>query len=158
MQLYDIYEHWHQPFWQTTIFKVMIVVFLLAVMISAIVWYFKKYYKSQEIPSTIRVLKALNELEKKKIETKQDAQISYYKLTDILKSFFEYKYQIPFTGMSDAEMILALRTTQLPHQLMPSLEKMVDASMHVKYAQHGALQQELLHHIAIAKDIIQKIL
>lgn len=158
MQLYDIYEHWHQPFWQTTIFKIVTGAFLIALLLFIIVFFFKRYYKPKEIPASIRALHALNELEKKPIQTKEEAQASYFKLTDILKVFFEYRYQIPFTSMSDAEMIHALRSTQLPHLLMPSLEKMVDASMHVKYAQHNALQPELLHHITIAKDIIHKIL
>lgn len=158
MQLYDIYEHWHQPFWQTTIFKIVISILVFAFLALALRWYFKRYYKPKEVPASIRALNALNELERKPIQSKEDAQISYFKLTDILKNFFEYKYQIPFTSMSDAEMIHALRSTQLSHQLMPSLEKMVDASVHVKYAQHDALHPELLHHITIAKDIIQKIL
>lgn len=158
MQLYDIYEHWHLPFWQTSLFKMLVGAIVLALVVAAILLYYKRYYKAKEIPAADRALSALSALEKTSITTKEDAQAVYFKLTDILKNFFQYHYGIPFRGMSDAEMIAALRTTPLPHQLMPSLEKMVDASMHVKYAQHDALQPELLHHISMAKNIIQKII
>ncbi len=158
MQLYDIYEHWHVPFWQTTLFKVLAGGILLMLIIAVILIYYKRHYKVQEVPAGQRALNALNALEKTSITTKEDAQAVYFKLTDILKNFFQHQYGIPFNGMSDAEMITALRTTPMPHQLMPSLEKMVDASMHVKYAQHDALQPELLHHISMAKNIIQKII
>jgi hypothetical protein len=158
MQLYDIYEHWHVPFWQTTLFKMLMGAMVLALILTAILIYYKRYYKPKEIPAGLRALNALSALEKNSIVTKEDAQAVYFKLTDILKNFFQHQYGIPFNGMSDAEMITALRTTPMPHQLMPSLKKMVDASMHVKYAQHDVLQPELLHHISMAKNIIQKII
>lgn len=158
MQLYDIYGHWHQPFWQTVWFKSICVLAVIALIAGVFIWYFKRYRKVLELPASLTALKALDVLEKRPIHSKEDAQKSYYALTDILKTFFEKTYHVHCTGMSDAEMINALRSTQLPHQLMQTLEKMVDASVQIKYAQHDALQPELMHHIAITKDIIHKII
>lgn len=158
IQLYDIYGHWHQPFWQTIWFKCMCAFIIIALIGAIILWYYKYYYHVPEVSASLKALKGLEMLEKKPVQSKEDAQARYYALTAILKSFFENTYHIPFSAMSDREMIDALRTTQLPHQLMPALEKMIEASVQVKYAQHDVLQPELSHHLEMAKDIIQKII
>ncbi len=146
-QLYDIYEHWHVPFWQTEWFKIAVISLtsaLLAILFFAL---FKKYYKKNSLSPRQRALKNLETLKNKKIVTREDAQAAYFSLTSILKTFFQSHYRQRFESMSDYEMIANLRLNAMPSDQLSALEQMVNASLCVKYARETALAQDVMKAI-----------
>jgi len=158
MQLYDIYGHWHVPFWQTTIFKITASIILFLLIVGPLAWYIITRMRYKKLPPHEVALRALEKLKKRPIETRKDAAASYYQLTDIVKDFFGQHYKLPVKGMSDTQMMAALFKTTLPHSLLAPLQTMVEASAYVKYAQQDALRAQVLHHIEMGQSVIQTII
>jgi flagellar biosynthesis/type III secretory pathway M-ring protein FliF/YscJ len=143
LQLYDIYEHWHVPFWQTPWFFWMATGCGIAVLVGISIWFLKKYYTGKVLSPGQEALERLKQLQKKGITTREDAQEAYFAITAILKKFFQAHYRLPFVGMSDRELIAALRNAGLPPEHIEKLEAVVDESVMVKYARQDALQENV---------------
>lgn len=156
LQLYDIYEQWHVPFWQTQWFKVTALVF--GILLTSILFYilFKKYYKKYNVSPTQRALRDLELLRNKKIITREDAHSVYFSLTSILKTFFQSHYKQRFESMSDYEMIANLRINAMPSEQLSELEQIVNASLSVKYARENALHDDVMRAITAAMAIIKQ--
>lgn len=155
--LFDIYGHWHVPFWQTAFFKIGLIITVGAILGALLMYSMMRWYKNRQMPPSVKALRALKELQQKSMQTRDDVQRAYFKMTDILKTFFQAHYNKPFQGMTDQEMIDALQKTSFEKKLAPLLEKSIVASMGVKYAQENALRDELMHHISTAQIIIEHI-
>lgn len=157
LELYDIYGHWHQPFWQTQWFKIMVLV-LGAVLIGILFFiFFKKYYKKNILSPTQRALRDLEMLKNKKIITREDAHAAYFSLTAILKNFFQFHYGQRYESMSDYEMIANLRMNGVPSDQMAELENIVNASLSVKYAREHALHDDVMRAITTSIALIKQI-
>ena len=155
--LYDIYGHWHVPFWQTPVFNMSIVgLFLLGLSIM-IFFMIKKYWKKRQISPAQKALRALQRLEMKPIHTRQDAHEAYFDLTDILKRFFQEHYGILFEAMTDQEMAFSLKKASFDPALFPALDDLIEAGTNVKYAREEALQKNFIRHIQIATTIVKRI-
>lgn len=154
--LYDIYGHWHVPFWQTRWFVISIVITLGLVLIGLAWLLFKKYYRKKELSAAHKALAHLAALEKRPIATRAQAQQIYFAITDILKQFFQATYGCRFEGLTDQEMLAKL-PSYVPEGVMPLVTQLVDASLNVKYAQEHALKEQVLQQIATAKTSILKV-
>ncbi len=152
-QLYDIYGHWHVPFWQTRIFIVSLLILLIILAIALIIFIVKKYFKKQLTPAQ-HALQVINFLKSKKINTRQDAHEVYFTLTDTLKIFFQHYYQRPFVHLTDQEMIEALNKINFPVHLLQPLEALVESSAAVKYAAGHDLQDNVTKHLQSSEQII----
>jgi len=155
--LYDIYGHWHVPFWQTSMFKTACFLLGLLILFSIIYLAVKKLFFSRQLSAGQKALKALEALKKKQIQTRQDAHEAYFAITDILKRFFQVHYGIPFESMTDLEMVESLKKTDFPAEQISSLSDMIQASLGVKYAQEAALQQDISRDIARSITVITRI-
>lgn len=109
--LYDIYDYWHVPFWQTQTFYFCVRFAILALALFLIYFFIKKYYKRKPLSPEHSALERLAHLQKKNITTKEDAHEVYSEITDSMKQYFESYYKRPFNAMTDKEMIAALETT-----------------------------------------------
>ena len=68
LQLYDIYEHWHLPFWQTQWFMVAAVVLSILALIMLFFFLFKKYYRTRLFSPSQQALRDLELLKKRKLQ------------------------------------------------------------------------------------------
>lgn len=155
--LYDIYGHWHVPFWQTQVFKGTLLLVGIIVLLLLAYLLIKKILFSRKLSPAQKALRALEALKKKNIQTRQDAQEAYFMITDILKCFFQVHYNIPFESMTDLEMVESLKKTDFPTEYISSLSDMIEASRGIKYAQEAALQQDVSRDIARSIAVITRI-
>lgn len=156
-ELYDVYGTWHIPFWQTTAFKLYVVLFISVCIALILFFIIKKKLKKRQLSAQVIAHNALKILADKKVGTQEDAHDIYFKLTDILKQFFQAKLAMPFASMSDNEMIISLQKTSVPSTVITSLQTLVKASENVKYAQEGALQKDIADHIQTGITIVDHI-
>lgn len=158
LQLYDIYEHWHVPFWQTSWFFWTALACGILALVLLLFWVLKKIYGSRSLSPAQEALHDLEKLTKTTIKTREDAQEAYFKLTAIVKKFFQAHYQTSFMGMSDSEMIAALKKTTLAREHIEKLEAVVNESVMVKYARQEALQENVFHAVTESIDLIKHIM
>ena len=156
LQLYDIYEHWHIPFWQTDWFKVFVLVLSACILCAILFMFFKKYYRKNVLSPAQRALRDLELLKNKKIVTREDAHAAYFSLTEILKTFFQSHFKQRFESMSDYEMIANLRINAMPSEQLSELEQIVNASLSVKYAREHALHEDVMRAINASIAIIKQ--
>lgn len=156
-QLYDIYEPWHVPLWQTQ--KFMVVMASLALVLAAFFCYylFKKFFSTKALTPFERAMRDLELLKNKQIITRQDAQAAYFSLTAILKTFFQARLGERFEGMSDYEMIANLRIRAMPNDQIADLERIVNESLSVKYARENALQEDVMRAITTGIEIVKNV-
>lgn len=155
--LYDIYDYWHVPFWQTQSFYLFIALAALAVVLLLLFFLIKKYYKKKPLSPERVALEQLAFLQKKNIRTRQDAHELYSALTDTMKQFFESSYARPFNAMTDHEMSAALETTTFPNHFITPFNDLINAGTSVKFAQEHALKDQANRHIQLCIAIIQHI-
>lgn len=157
LQLYDIYEHWHVPFWQTLWFRAGIIAGVLLTLCFFLVLLFRKYYKKSALSSTQCALRDLQLLQDKKIITREEAHAAYFSLTSTLKTFFQHHYNRPFESMSDYEMIANLRIYGMPVDQLILLEHIVNASLSVKYARENALHEDVMQAVSNSITIVKQL-
>lgn len=156
--LYDIYGHWHVPFWQTKMFKISLIAFFVLLFAELLFFLFKKYRKEKLLTPGQQALKRLNALAQKKIELREDAHAVYFELTQIMKKFFGSYFAIPFEQLTDQEMVAQLEKLPQAQWYGQSLQEIVDSSLHVKYAQENALEEQVKENIKKASDIITRLI
>jgi hypothetical protein len=155
--LYDIYGHWHVPFWQTNFFKISIISLVCLALLVALYFCIKKYSKKTSLSPQQKALYALEALAKKTIYTRDDAHDTYFALTDILKNFFQAHYGMPFASMTDLEMLQILKKIPFSHDLLAPLQDLVHAGLGVKYAHQDALHTDFQHNVTVGISLINHI-
>jgi hypothetical protein len=156
LELYDIYGHWHQPFWQTRWFKILLIISAILIISSLLLFLFKKFYTKKSLSAKQKALGDLQLLKNKKIVTREDAHAAYFSLTSILKTFFQSFFGQHFESMSDYEMIANLRINGLPSDQMAELENIINQSLSVKYARENALHDDVMRAISNSIAIIKQ--
>jgi len=153
--LYPIYEYWHVPFWQTALFKAGVLLLVGAAVLVGLFFLCRRFLQKKLTPAQI-ALNELDQLGKTAILTTDQAQAAYFELTAILKRFFERYYHRSYQGMTDVQMIKALKET-VPSDKIVLLQEVVDASAGVKYARQDMMQEQFARHITICTNLIESI-
>jgi hypothetical protein len=156
LELYDIYGHWHQPFWQTQWFRMLLMIIAALFILGLLLFLFKKFYKQKSLSATQKALRDLEHLKSKKIVTREDAHAAYFSLTSILKTFFQSYFGQRYESMSDYEMIANLRINGMPSDQMTELENIINDSLSVKYARENALHDDVMRAISNSIAIIKQ--
>lgn len=151
--LYDIYGHVHIPFWQSRLFYVGIIITFCLLVLLVLFIFIKKYFKNI-LTHEQKAQRALALLKESPVHTRKQAHEVYFKLTDIIKSFFQEHYRIPFSSMTDQEMLDVLNRISFPNHLILPLQELVESSVNVKYAAEDTIKERVLQHIQIGETIV----
>ncbi len=152
-QLYDIYGHWHVPFWQTRLFY-GIMIAVIVVMLMVVLWWWKTCRKKSALSPEQHAFAALKKLQAMPIITRDDAQQAYLMLTNTLKKYFEYYYSSPFTTYTDQEMVNAISAKNILATRPAGLLEIAQAGTQVKFAREDAVRQQLAQHIEASINLI----
>lgn len=155
--LYDNYDYWHVPFWQTKIFYILALLIACAVAALLVLFFIKKLYKKQPLSPERIALQRLALLQKKNLKTREDAHAFYLDLTTAMKQFFESYYKRPYNAMTDQEMMAALKNTTFPDHFSMPFNDLVTAGTAIKFAQEDALKDQADRHIQLCVAIINHI-
>lgn len=156
LELYDIYECWHTPWWQTRAFGIACVVgaFLMVFAILYLIWRWYKARKSNMLPWQ-KALIYLDRLSGQVVQTPEQAYALYLELTELLKNYLQERYQLPFTSATDQEVVVLI--DQIP-EFTPEFKLQVSdlflSGMVVKFAREAAVHERMQHHLTTARNII----
>jgi hypothetical protein len=153
LELYDIYNTWHVPFWQTKLFLSALIGLCAALIILVLYVLYRKYKKNRSVPIAEQLLAQLNTMRSLIINSTDDAQMAYSTITDVLKAYFQHYYAKPFKTFTDAQMEQAL-ASEFPLEYREALKKLLEDGVHVKFAREQALQQQLHAHVELSITII----
>lgn len=142
--LYDIYGHWHVPFWQTRAFYVIIslIIFLI---LSLIAWYLIKRYwaRKPQMPIWDEVLHELYDLKKRNIATAEQGKEFYCVLTMSLKKYVHGRYGLDGLHKTDDEFVQFLQKNTFAPELLVILQEIFSGSTIIKFANAHAIQETI---------------
>jgi len=152
-ELYDIYDMWHIPFWQTTLFASIFIGLGLLLLLGLALYLFLRFRaKKQKESSWEQALRKLNGLQPAVCTTKEEGKIFYFELTAILKNYFYERYGFHIKGKTDQEFL----KFSFPDELQPLLHEIFSGCLQIKYADESALQKQLIRDHNHAIQIIQQ--
>lgn len=158
-ELHDIYETWHVPFWQTTLFYTImgvVATFMILVLIILLVRWYKRRTRKPLTPWQ-HALMAFKQLHPEAISSKQDAKKFYGELTQILKKYIQERYEVPATSKTDTEFIAHVeRASLVPFDLIDGLKELIHGALHVKFADMSAVQEQMKTHVRLCIASVEK--
>ena len=160
-QIYDIYDFWFEPFWQTRWFKITML--LLAILIFVVLAYFlwRKFFGPKKIESWEKALKELKVLKKdflvgdaESFGRKKNKQF-YFELISCLKNYLNLRYNIKDFGKTDAEMVVILNELHVPAYVSENVELIFVGAMTIKFANQQVAKKQMEDDWARAVRLIQ---
>ncbi len=157
IELYDIYDLWYQPFWQTTWFWWFAIVSAVG-LIMLIVWYMAHRYRARiparEKPAWQVALKRLEGLPKRNDSV--TPKEFYGIITGTLKEYFQRRYGFDLHGKTDQEVLAYLTHEAVPDDIVRDLTVIFTHGVANKFAD-GMQQQELcLQDLSLSIAIVKR--
>ncbi len=148
--LYDIYETWHIPFWQTTWFYILMYSFMSLIIIFIIYFIIKKI-KSRSQNKLSFSEQALRDIEL--LRSQMNGKEFYIQLTAILKRYIAQRYHVDVESKTDDELIAYLGKKHFFNEtLLDDISSIFAGIVTIKFAHAQASQEKMEHdyHKAIA--------
>lgn len=161
--LYDIYDTWHVPFWQTKTWHVCLLIIGLLIM-TAIIGLFIKWYRSRKIVLSPweHALLGLKSLRKNNQATADCGKEFYGALTSILKKYLHERYGFD-TGVSgaalaktDEEFLYYIEKKGFSSDFMADLQTIFLSSVTIKFANMQALQNQIDRDLELAISFVRR--
>ena len=157
--LYENYEVWHVPFWQTQKFQLaleiigcLIVLLLIVFLVRKYVWYCKR----KKLPLWDQALLNLSYL---KTEHKIDvlyAKEFYLTVSALLKKYFHDRFGYDLISKTDEEAVLYLQEHYSDSDNLEEIKKLLQGSVIIKFANAQAAQEQIEHDYVRAIAIIKR--
>lgn len=150
--LYDIFDHWNKPFWQTKYFQIGVIT--LIILLLSILFFLFFFYRMRKKSVAHQALANLKLLQKNATEFEKDLQSHYYELTGIFKYYLHYYFESTCKSMTDSEILDHLKNKQIAQERILFLEKILATSENIKYAQQTAQKDIFLTHVQYVIETI----
>lgn len=143
-ELYDIYDLWHVPFWQTLWFKIIFFSVLFLALIVLIVWFVRRRRKhKKELSAGEQALHDLYALRERKLVCSEHAQEFYLQVTAILKTYLQHQYHLPVQAKTDQELLHFLYQEHFSPALLQELQEIFSGMELIKFARASAVSDQL---------------
>ena len=139
-------EFWHEYF------IYILSGLLIIILITALIWYYKKAKKSQipentkqkpREPAHIIALQKLNELKDKKLWQNNHVKQYYIELTDIIREYLIYRFGIDALEMTSSEILSAIKNIDtINDELYNKMQYLLTTADFVKFAKAKPLPDE----------------
>ncbi|MCB9493680.1 MAG: hypothetical protein H6679_05400 [Epsilonproteobacteria bacterium] len=139
---YEIYDYYYTPLTQTTSFKVVSTVLIIAAC-SVIAWFLYKRKKEAELTPWQWANLELSKLSPEAYTKKDDYKKFYFALTSVIKKYLHKRYSWSTEDKTDQELIELLRKHQFDPTLLEMLDAIKDGALWVKFANEQALKAQL---------------
>lgn len=157
-QLYDIYDVWHQPWWQHSVVKVSILVMLLMVLVALVAYVIKKLSRRKKpVPAWQKALHEFHRLESSGMLNEAAAKMFYTELTFILKHYIHKRYGFDIEGKTDREILVFLDEQIIfPRDLIIVLQDILDHASSIKFANCAGLIEQMKHDLALSVRLVKE--
>ncbi len=143
-ELYDIYDLWHVPFWQTLWFKIIFFSVLFLALIALIVWFVRRRRnRKKELSAGEQALHDLRALRERKLVCSEHAQEFYLRVTSILKTYLHHQYRLPVQAKTDQELLHFLYQEHFSPSLLQELQEIFSGMELIKFARASAVAEQL---------------
>lgn len=144
-----------------------IFVLLLLIALGLFIWYYyrKKKHKETEPPVRIKpsepphawALRELDRLSSEKLWQKGKIKLFHSRLTDIIRTYIEYRFDIPAMEYTTSETVSACRPREeISEEICSNLESVLELADLVKFAKWNPLPDENENSQQIAYDFVFK--
>ena len=156
--MYDIYQQWHIPFWQTTFFYWFVSIWIIAligvILFFGLRWYHKKLALSKK-PWEI-ALEKLSLLEKNRYTNQKEIKQCYFIMTSTVKTYLITQYNYPLHGKTDIEIITYIAQETKNKRISELLKEIMNGSLFIRFANAQTVEEQIRHDIQKSKEIIQQ--
>lgn len=152
--LFDIYDYMYVPFWQQRWFYYLMLIMgfmLVGIGLYLIVKMFLSRAATRKKPWEIAI-EQVKALDYRKTKHKE----LYFRLTDILKTYFTLRYGVPLRDKTDQEVIAILENGLLPSQSQELIKEVFSAPLFIKFANEQAGFERMQHDIAASIALIEQ--
>lgn len=153
--LYEVYDVWHVPFWQTKIFFYSMVVLGLIILSFTIWFVIKKFKKQKKQMPWDSALQQLDALQQSDISIENGKEF-YFTLTSILKKYLQDRYEYKLTHKTDAESIEYLEQNELLPNYLDDVRSIFSGIQIIKFANAQAAQEQMLNDLKISIMLVKK--
>lgn len=152
--LYDIYDVWHVPFWQTRtwyLFICFLVIFLIFVCLVCLRWLIGKKRRTNDYWTD--TLNALHELEIT-VNDGSDCALFYVDLTRIMKNYLWMRFQFNAFGKTEHEIESLVQQLMLPGLLMHDFCVLLGRSTLAKFSQSQITVDQKKHDLNVCFELL----
>lgn len=151
--LYDIYDYWYMPFWQTNFFKIAIACVMIALCSALVFLIVKKIKTKRSLDSWDSWHTVLDTLRKNQVANKK----FYYVITQVLKEVAVSMLSAP-DGSTDVELSFFFKNEQFPEKVR-ILADVIDQASTYKFdpvCTDIVMQEKELERIIEALAVVKK--
>ncbi|MGB8366920.1 MAG: hypothetical protein WCD44_01035 [Candidatus Babeliales bacterium] len=147
--LYNNYDIWHKPFWQTTTFYWAMIA--VATLIFIVICYFliKKYFsykKKKILPTWQRLLQELESQWTIGLIKPEQSKKFYHLVTAILKNYLQDQFNFSLHSKTDDEVIAYLaQKEEITQKVLENIQTVFKGSILIKFANEQAIQEQIEH-------------
>ena len=157
--LYENYGLWHVPFWQTSLFKMIVhiscAVVVLTIVLLLVIKYVR-YRKRKKLPLWDQAVLELTQLKKEHKVNVVHGKEFYMTVARVLKNYFHHRFGYDVLGKTDAEVVQYLEEKHGDEYVVAEMKTMLYGSEVIKFANAQAAQEYIEHDYVRAIAIIQR--
>jgi len=157
--LYENYDLWHVPFWQTDTFllTLKIVGCLFVVVIGAfLIKKYLQYRKRKKLPLWDQALLELSHLKKEHKVDVLHAKEFYLTVSALLKKYFHDRFGYDLMSKTDEEAVQYLQEHYLDVHGVEEIKTLLHGSVIIKFANAQAAQEQIEYDYLRAVAIITR--
>ena len=156
-ELYDIYDLWHVPFWQTLWFRIIFWGGLFFVLILVISMFMRRRRnRKKELSAGEQALHDLHALRERNLACPEHAQEFYLSLTAILKTYVHARYSFPVQGKTDHELLHFLYQENFPHALLQELQEIFSGMELIKFARGQTVAERIERDLQRSVSFVER--
>ena len=154
IEFYDIFDYHEPSFWQTTWFKIVVILTLMALV--TLILYLILRRKKKSIHPWQWAQQQLTLLSLEKCSSKNDYKKFYFELTTIIKQYFNKRYGWKTEDKTDEELTEYLGKQGFNETMRDSLKKMLEGAVWIKFAGESVIKTQAEADLKTALIIIEK--
>jgi hypothetical protein len=157
--LYENYDLWHVPFWQTQKFQLALEIVGCLIVLMIIIFFVRKYLqhrKRKKLPVWDQALLDLSHLKKEHKVNVLHGKEFYLTVSAVVKKYFHDMYGYDIIGKTDAEAVQYLQENYLDVHGVEEIKNLLHGSVVIKFANAQAAQEQIDHDYLRAVAIITR--
>lgn len=154
--LYEIYDFWHVPFWQTSWFKIFMGMLLLvaSLVLFIFIWRFISARRKRRPLWEVALVK-LSALRGLDLDNPAVCREIYDEMTRLLKDYCVQRYGWDVAGFTDREIIIFLNKKNVDLRLQEAFKKIAYGCELVKFAHENVNRDRVLADCALSEEFIR---
>jgi len=163
----DIKEPYDVPFnWKKWLMRALIILVVLGLLIGGYLWWKKRQKQPEEMvarpkpkrPAHEIALEKLEALRQKKLWQNEQVKEYYIELTDIIREYIEFRFDVLALEMTTDEIIASLDLKAIDKQTLQELRKMLQMADLAKFAKYRPMANENELSFDTAKQFVARTL